>query len=1481
MPVDDILNRIDSHLKGIKRIEPAKRAATVDDLIQIRRWLDDSASQCSAEELLRLESLRKAYSDLALPVANDLQQVCTRQLEQYEAGKRPVDLEQFGRDLGQVSGRLEAISELFPEHRSDDGLQKLREKLDTLSRKQRSAQRLKRLQDETHQLWQRADQQETERGSIGRAIDLCKEAKNKLLGELNGSAEWEDIDRDQLFILSGQANERYDDIRGRHEIMPTREAGEQWIVVIPELVTLVAENPSKLVTYFAHADLGAELQPMEASKALDIARARMVNLFWSVKVQKYIDDAGQKLDMHKPREALADLRQWEKLAGLNDARLGVSFPPDLRVNISNAEERIKPELNAWEAASKAIEKARKQSDPLKAYKDWSEAQVYPYFEGSDDCWQWIIQKARTEVNRLCKEAETQLKKEEWGLCEIRLTRIEELLSIDSDLRAEIQDRVAPLKQIYEQVRPLTSVSGRRMGLEDELQLLQDLQDTYRGSYWQSWIKLQQRIAELGARSSVQALQDEVNRRCKPDVAIETLDSLRHDCERMKLNPPEHMSQEDVADLTRLLTKLNAWIGFAQARDELAKSKPSNEAGQDSGWADPPDLEKVRQGIEATREDPQAAHAIRDKGLSQALALLEKNDVQAEQAVIEAGVQLATPSLNSAREALNKINSWLGQPTSYRAQFLRLRRQAQSVLMQQIEKEIRTRLDRGRGKWYEGLDVTGIENLLKESNSLPTSLIGGQQDRPLAKLTEVPLSIARAASQHKAAEQGNASWETVQRSWEATAEKATEDRLQEYCIRRSRQAYKQFEIGRARLATSHEESATIIQALCSDALLRDDSEVWFIHGKFCLEAAQQLLSDHPAQVEQAAERLLRQARESLNRARAIAMAGATASGEVERIDKVLSDLSGWEKLVRAAQAIKLALGASGDRLGATVCEEAQAHYSATFQSPTSSEPARLLGIFWKNERGCAKDRLEAQAGQTTDVLERLDAWLGISILFPEDTGAKNRLAKFADEGYRDVSNKVNSATFDPTAKRFLEQYAKQHDGKAPESREVARLQLEQTQGLMRDVDNLKAVLRMVSGKVAWSGVSPDALDQLEETLNDWEKQLQAFQRALNQAANLANVGLRVPEQFDVANYVLGRGTKGLPGYVQVPSTFKDNAHPSYLWCQEEVKALSIKRNKQEAHKRRIELLLKYEQVARYDELPRQVQDTEEQQVLGDLRNKLQSMSSRSYPIEEALNAVRQMQEEEPDDPCGLQEAMVYADPDENGRRYESLPIILDLLDKKVKQIHTVRDWLGQFTPGRRMAYRKCPGVVDWGVEKNKIIRLRDSGPNGLGEASRRCRQILVGGEDGMYEGLWSLTKARDALSREEMFKQLKGDTESGDDDQDVVLCAVAGNIDREREHQYNEFSKQIEECQNLAGDIRRRIDNYEPAWDAVINAYGKLMKITKEWRKRREWQEFVASADRFAGVCPNYNEFQSILDDVHNKTFAEFKYRKDRSQPSQV
>lgn len=468
----------------------------------------------------------------------------------------------------------------------------------------------------------------------------------------------------------------------------------------------------------------------------------------------------------------------------------------------------------------------------------------------------------------------------------------------------------------------------------------------------------------------------------------------------------------------------------------------------------------------------------------------------------------------------------------------------------------------------------------------------------------------------------------------------------------------------------------------------------------------------------------------------------------------------------------------------------------------------------------------------------------------DTASRLMTQEALFDARRQFIADANRACHDASASRFLEHF--QAD-ELPADEDIAQLQLDEAERLLRRADEV--LRRHEAAEIEDAGESmSDAIAMLHaeiSKLEGWQRDLHALLNALNIARHHAALGLREPAHFDVARYVLSiGGRKPTAPLRQVPAMFV--GHPSLLHCKAYAEECAARRASQERLLREITLCLQWDTVTQPAQLPAQGDD-----FIHALRSRLQT-DPPAYPIEMALEKLRLMKREEPADACGLQKDLRYVDNDDHRREHASLPAIEAVVERKVNQIHALRDWLMTF----RRAGVDFPGVVDWADERQHIEALRDSGPAGLPEAQAHCRRVKAGDADGTVNGLWPLARMCSALSKDNMLahlQQVLGETNA------MPLCAAARAINEQRHEMWLACERSLHECDALLKDIASRIERYPAAWDAFEMAHRALMTVPV-WRRRRiaysaEWQDFQHAAEAFNGICPNYNAFRARLHDV--------------------
>lgn len=466
----------------------------------------------------------------------------------------------------------------------------------------------------------------------------------------------------------------------------------------------------------------------------------------------------------------------------------------------------------------------------------------------------------------------------------------------------------------------------------------------------------------------------------------------------------------------------------------------------------------------------------------------------------------------------------------------------------------------------------------------------------------------------------------------------------------------------------------------------------------------------------------------------------------------------------------------------------------------------------------------------------------------DAAAQDKQRKELLEARRQLLADVHHAYNDASASAFIERYV-QAGNPPPLDEDIAQLQLEEAGTLLARANQLIH---------AHGADAPALLYSEMDKLEGWQRDLRALIAGLNIARHRAALGLREPEQLDAARFVLGiGGRKPALALHQTPHMFV--GHPSLLRCKAFVESCAARRRSQERLFDEITLCLRFDAATAVEEIAPPGADN----LLHLLRSHLQARNA--YPIEIAWDKLHEMARGEPDDACSLQAALIYRDSDDNGHEVVALPAIAAVLQRKVRQIHILRDWLSDYTGSGRRSNSDFPGALNWEQEKKSIETLRDSGPAGLMEALARCRSVKAGG-DSVTQGLWPLERMCHALSQGSMMAHLRQILSKADPDAvDAPLCAAARAINHQRHELWLSYEQRLRECDRLANDIASRIEHFAAAWDEFEHCYRALMAMSPLRRGRiaesAEWQGFQRAAERFCGICQNYGVFQSKLHDV--------------------
>jgi hypothetical protein len=1335
-------------------------------------------------------------------------------------------------------------------------------------------ERVRPIQERIGALWTAGEGLETTFAL--RSVERFKDAWNEAEAARAAQDDWTLDELTALDTLIGRAKSKYDEIRQRHEFPVTKQEGEIVFVVL-DFVALLQQVPEAQVTYFASEEPKADPKAMLVSEAAKVARRRLV-MFWEKKVGEYLDTAQGHLDRHKPRLAEAAVRDCETLPGRYDERLGVSFPSYLETRIGEMQKKIRPELEKLRTAETKLAQARASNAPLEAHQYWTAAKNgYPHVDGLDEVRQQIVTKAWQEVNLTIPDIKTRLEREEWQPAQQKLAYVSQLLTVTGPGEApeqnELQKKVASLQNVYEQILPVIDLEAGRLHGEEERRHLEMLQQQYQDGFWSFWHGLQTRLRQLQARHSVAAIQKEINDTCNPEATIQALAQLNADVAEMAQNPPAGLSNEDKKALSKFLARLEGWLGFARARDEWRKVKVSRDADDDEELelTDVPDLAVMRQGVEAAQKDSGAARAASNLSLADRLGSLEHNDERANQAMQEARRLLDKNEVSAEqlRRQKTEIERWLRRPTSCRRDLLAIRSQVAQHLSAALRQQIETQLDDAQ-PWFEDLALEDVTRQRLEYQKVSV-LLPDEGDEAFEQEVDTAVAIATAHRTEREARRGMMGWKSVKERWETAREEALPDSdLRDYAHRRSRFAFKQQQMQEARaIASAQPEGAErLLRQLIEDPVLQEDWEVWYEHGKQIFQLARRRLNPNHhlfSEVTPAIE-YLGQARTSLNRASATARQQDIPADKVsdhEKLGRLLADLEEWDQLVETLDF------AAGTLLADGLVTHEDSHQALARKQEAEgaisqrSEPSRWLKKHWQAVRQAAQERLEEQFREATGDFLRLDSLLALIAFFPNDETIKTRLQDLVLTTISDVQREVANIAGDDAAAKFLERYRRQHDGHVPENRQLAQLQLEETAQAGRKVRTLRLALDMK--QLDTVQVSPASLNQEKESLDRWAEALRGLQIALDSAWRIAENGLRQPEQFERAYYILRQNNRGSVDLPQVPENFKNRNHPSYRWCSEAIEELEGRYKAQKVFYQEIVARLDQEKEAAKLALAVRNDDelsAEDMAKVNELPQLLAELQARMAAMREA----------EPDDPTRLQTKMKYEPTDENQRYYyRGLANIATVIGCKLEQYLTLKRWLEQFSIGEPSPDGRHPAIVDWQGEKPEIFRQRDSGPSGLVEARKRCHAVREGDEAGIYNGLWSMVKARVALSFPALMNYLQQQAVGEDAvaEREPVLYGVCEPLNQRRTELEKRLAQQIAENQATEDNIRWRHDTFNERWQRFINAQQALMKARKppwrQWLETAAWETFRQAIEAFCQICPAYPGFRQGIQEVAEKT----------------
>lgn len=1478
------INNLFAQLEG-QKLPPAgkERDHYIANLEALRQSIaENGAAPSHYEDVQKYAHLIAADLKTLFAECNQLWPQASRLVKQDILNEE--DIERLTEQHNQLSQRLSEVLCLSPEEELSERYQQSYTQQSSIRKRIDRARVILRIDQEAQSIW--ADKT-LERNNPDVFLRIQQELLARIRTLIRDKDDWSVGESNQLYALEGRATTEYNIARERHNIPTTKQEGEVAQVVV-EFDRLAEKLPGSIVTYFTTAEdikvdpddpmqkefFRSVTSPMPVEEALRIARDKL-RLFWIKKIGEYLSNAENILNTNQPREALTALKEWQKLQGLHDPRVGISLPEDSQRRIDAVSVKIDQELQKLQAAEALAKQAENkvESNPVAADQLWKQAnEVYSHAPLLLDLHRTIVKRAKDEMAGLTSRLENDIKKENWVAVKSNLDRGQQLLEIGPQIGEVHGSTFNQLKTIFEDVQAALG----QQSLEQQQAKLEDLKGKY-VDRWSDWKGLRSRLAEVQTRNSVQGIIATIDKACRADAALLDLLQIQQDGHQKERELPSEWSPTEKTALVNALKKLDAWIGLAAARDESHKNATTGEE-TDLVLVDVPDLGVWQAGLEKAKQDKGAKQEATKLKLDKSLEQLKTADKQIAPEVEKFTTQLPEADQNTLRQYLKTIVYYLKTPNSYRAELIQLKWEIENRLVTSINEEIK-RILQQTGPLYQKLEIGKTEGLLKELREISQSIRARQPAwQPVFDPEQAsgPIAAARAYEKVVLAQNKQGDWQTAQAAWReaVVAIKEHDSALKSYARRQERMAHKEVifqQVDKERFDNPI-SSERLLYGLCEDPLLSLDWQVWRKHGQFCLEWITSTVIADSSHLNVAELRpRLQKARVSLNRAIECLKNDFEASiiaDKVKQIEEKLLAVSEWELIVDLRVEVQKLLEPDvNHRLTSRNCQTATENLKENYASLKLDETKQYVRDFWRQQQRIAKRLLESQLKseeEKKDIFNQIDtllAMIAIEIQIDQslstpasstnDGSARIRLQEVIFQAVREIRDVIKRLYGDYAATNFKTDYDNNNSGQELPDQDVARQQRERVKAVQTtQLQPLQAAIRL--NKLT------DVIDLVDEDtkLAEWLESLRQLEFSLGQALNLAQDGLQDPDQFEKARYILRKGGSNTDDVPQVPLNFRDRSHPTYRWYEEQVTSLQQQRERQEGFKQRIETILRQER-----EFARQILAFRN----GSEKNE-EAIQGLPGIVEQALLTIQEMQKDNPQDTTGLQETITYQMIEAEGRLYRSPGAISSILQAKRDQLAKAQEWFDQFQLTSVSDARGIP-IVNWISEKPKLVHLRNSGPKGLLEARQKCRQMLEGNEENLYEGQYPLQPALTLISWEAMVAYLK--QFSNAPEQTVIVYAITEEVNQQRLALQQSLQLDLKNCMAFEADLTRRINDYNSVFDVLTDAYNRIMVTRKwpwqQWQNLPAWDSFSHAVAQFCQICPEYAEFKEIVQDVRRRT----------------
>lgn len=1304
---------------------------------------------------------------------------------------------------------------------------------------------------------------------------------------LRTSRDWDDADLVDLSVLEGTAESARQRYLNDHEVPTTRQEGEGLVAQILSFAEQIRKDPTYSVTYFSEALVGAPTERMEVQRAIVIARTLLFN-WWLAKIADYLETARQKLDIdHMPRDARGELQKINQLPGRNNPEIGRQLTEENLRGFEAMRARVDENVRALDTAESELRRAigileSTAADALEADSHYQLAlAAYPFASGLEETRARIVETARREIDPLLDTAGAQLKREAWVQAALALDRVERLLALQPPtVLPEARARYDTLRAVYENVKPLTA-RPRTLSPTEERELLQQISIAYADDYWPGWESLARDLIRLQTLRNLQTLGESVNAACKPGTTVAELEYLAEALADLQKNPPANAPKDKLAELPVMTRRVESWLGYARARDELAKAPKT---GVDTSVM-PDDLELdvvadlqvAAEGLRQASMD-RLAKAAADSGHPSLTAQLERmkvNDTRAARvlaetnSVLDRGGRLAADDLSQKLEDLKRE---LGRPNSHRQGLLVAYHELRQRLTALYRDELQKLLAGDRANYYANLSDDDLGARMTQLKQIAADTEPAADN--LAREADMARSMARAQRIEVQVAKGVLTWEDAKEAWKTAREKAElNTEPYNYALHRERQAYK-LAVFKQTANARDETTVKLLQRLTEDEMLSHEWDVWYRYGSNLVTLAQVTIA--PNRTYEDNDNRLPEAQEWVETARAaLRTADALTEGrrftqadEIESRDnltRLITTAEEWDILLRAFDRYRQTLKDENPRQ-ADFLNMIATHDETDGQlnRPAGKGPdaKRWHNGLWAQVRGVAQVRLETRLKKLPpeDILGRLNALLSLVILSPDNSGLRDELANQSAQILHALQTLVNETIGDYGGAHFSRRFLASN-GRSPAGREHLDAQLMETRQTIDSLEGYRQTLARI-GPTQFP-VSDSLLTGMSDRLAGWKTELEAFRNALDEALRVSADGLRDPSQFDKAHRILRVSQNTYLDETQVPPEFINANHPTYRWAVENIGKDFDRRRRQEALRDKIVGLIRSEQsgvaLALRARGGEQLSKTEWEQVEG-LRDTLKQLRE----------SLREMIAAEDKDATQLQGTLRYPLPEDREQYYSGAHGIEQIILAKLEQYRVVAAWLAEWAD----PHDNLLNVIDWPKEMKKIATRRNRGPGnmGLNEALRQCREALGGAEGtGRSGDRWALRPAHDALSPLGMVKSTGGDNPATTGEH--LWYGVIEPLNRRRAKLQATLADHIADNERMEANIIWRSNNYQARFDTLVAKKEALLAARKlpwkVWEEMPAFIEFRRAVEEFCVICPDYQAFIEAQEDARRHTGKEF------------